>query len=107
MSNVYSKNLYRVSGQSSSDGTVNVPVEAGFVVVVKHIDVYTGDVGSPVIFFEDHATGGTWWVYQGEAITSSNAMWGGMEVFGEAGFDVRVASGGWDVSVNGYLLALP
>jgi len=107
MSVVYSRNLYRISGQTSADGTVAVPVPAGFVMVVKHVDVYSGDLGGPTIFFQEVTFGGTWWVRQGPATTGVSATWDGMEVFETDGFAVRVDSGTWDVSVNGYLLQLP
>lgn len=107
MSAVYSRNLYRISGQTSADGTVGVPVPAGFVMVVKHVDVYSGDIGGPTVFFQELTTGGTWWVAEGGSITTDNERWDGMEVFETDGFAIRVVSGTWDISVNGYLLQLP
>jgi hypothetical protein len=104
---VYSRNLYRVSGLSSGDGTINIPVPTDQVMVVTHVDVYSGSLGGPVIFFQDHTTGGAWWVRQGPAVTPDSAQWDGREVWIVDGFDVRVESGDWDVSVNGFLLDLP
>ena len=72
--------------------------------IVRDIDVYTGDVGGPVMFFEDHSTGGAWWAVQGETITKHYEGWRGRQVFDDEGFDVRVESGGWDIRVSGYLL---
>lgn len=104
MSVPYSHRLYSVSGQGSGAGAVNVPVPAGKVMVVREVDGYSGDIGGPVVFFEDHATGGTWFVRQGAALTTTSFQWEGRLVFEEGGFDVRVDSGAWDIYVSGYLL---
>jgi hypothetical protein len=107
MAAVYSRNLYRVSGQTSGDGTISVPVPTGKVMVVTHVDVYSGDLGGPTIFFQDGTTGGTWWVRQGPAADAVSAQWQGREVWTADGFEVRVDSGTWDVAVNGFMLDLP
>lgn len=107
MAAIYSQRLYSRSGQVAGDGAVQVDVPAGKVMIVREVDGYSGDVGGPVVFFEDHATGGTWLVHQGPGLSTTSFQWTGRLVFESDGFNVRVDSGTWDVYVSGYLLDAP
>ena len=104
MSLPYSHRLYSVSGLDSGAGDQVVAVPAGKVMIVREIDGYSGDIGGPTVFFEDTATGGTWFVRQGAALTTTSFQWEGRIVFEGDGFTVRVDSGAWDLYVSGYLL---
>jgi hypothetical protein len=104
MSQPYSVRLYSVSGINSGDGTIHTDVPAGKVMVVREVDGYSGTAGGPVVWFEDHATGGAWFVRQGPSISAVSFQWEGHLVFEADGFDIRVDSGDWDIFVSGYLL---
>jgi hypothetical protein len=105
---VYSTRFIQQHGLS---GSASFAVPSGYVAVVRDVDTFIGTpVGANTLYFHG-ALGQAIWFTEGTIGQSQYASWRGRQVFepGET-FDVQADVGvldAYDVTVSGYLLALP
>lgn len=97
-----------LSGNTSA-GSPIFTVPAGFIAVLRDVDVYCNGIGGEELFLEDSTYGNTFarWDILTPA-DSGSKQWQGRQVFNPGGGFVFVATvGTWDVRASGYLLTAP
>lgn len=108
MATVYSVRFYAAVGLAPGSYTVYT-VPPGYTAIVRDIDCYSSaGVSNAEIYFEGNL-GQTFFHAEVVATTQDSPQWRGRQVF-EAGDTISVNVGGasnWDVTISGYLLALP
>ena len=106
LSPVYSTRFFAVEGLL---GTQTYTPEAGFVAIVRDIDLYVAVplLGS-ISFFFIGSSGQTIDYYEAGADTTATHQWRGRQVFTDLDtFSITVNSSAADVTVSGYLLTPP
>lgn len=109
MASVYST-LF-LSGNTTGGAPVYT-VPAGFVAILRDVDVYNNSLVFAELFLEDSEFGNTIWRVDNNAFIPGSSIgssqWRGRQVFTEGnGFLFNASSGTWDVRASGYLLTLP
>lgn len=106
-SNVFSTRFLEAVGASSD---LTYPVPAGFVMVLRCIDVYANVTGDSSIYFHG-ALGQTIWTVHWPPLSASHAQWTGRQVFVAGELFVAHLSvaplDGVDLTASGYLLTAP
>lgn len=106
---VYSLRIYAAADLLASTGEVGPVVPAGFVYVVRDIDVRENLATAGAYIFVKNPVGGILWIHQVDAtVNGSVGQWRGRQVYAEGeqvGF--QVSSGDWAVTCSGYQLTLP
>lgn len=102
---VYSTSFFQLAGIS---GSVTFTVPAGFQCVVRDASAYHGSAASPANLYLEGANGQTFWHWStGFAFSGGSNQWRGHMVTPPgSGLTVRTDDP-FDVTVSGYLLALP
>ena len=102
----YSSQLYAVAGLAPAGGLSGPVVLAGFVYVLKDVQVVNRNPGGSSALEVFNAAGG-FLAYVDSTVCDHNGAWhwSGMQVFNagqRVGF--QVAAGAWDVAASGYKL---
>jgi len=102
---VYSKSFVQYEGL---DGTETVEPLAGYIDIIRDVDVYANNTGvSPIHFRLIGQSGQTIWLFQVDPDTNASGHWTGRQVM-DAGVAWSVETDApMDVSVSGYQLSLP
>lgn len=100
-----------LNGNTGSGAPVYT-VPAGFVAVLRDVDVYNNSFVLAELFLEDSETGVTIKRWDNSALIPDANLgsdeWRGRQVFTEGnGFLFNASSGVWDVRASGYLLTMP
>lgn len=107
--NVYSLRIFGHGGLSPAGGEVGPVVPAGFIWVVRCIDVVEPTGTRPASLFVFNANLGLLWSVNSPAgDVTGHYQWQGRQVYAEGekiGF--QSGSGTWSVSCSGYQLTLP
>lgn len=106
MADVYSVSLLQLAGLSAST-TFGPP--AGYLWVVREIDVYANvSTGGDVVFFAEGTDGQTWYSEEWVGPSAGSRQWTGRVVIPNPyTLTVKASGGPVDVTVCGYALALP
>lgn len=105
MANVYSTAFIFQRGLA---GNATYTVPAGFVVVVRDVDVYWGQQPVAPTGLVLGAAGQAFWSWAGAIFAANNDNWRGRHVMNAGDvLTVSVTNGNADVSVSGYRLVAP
>jgi hypothetical protein len=106
---VYSQRLYAHASQTSADGTLGPVVPAGFVYVLRDVDLFcSSGLVNDVLWIENQVGGILIQCIVTSSPFNTDFAWRGRQVYapGETvGF--QVGTGTWAVAASGYALTLP
>lgn len=106
---VYSLRIFATASLTAASGTVGPHVPAGFIYVLRDIDVVEISGSGTGVMQVQAQTLGVLWVFQrGSTLASAYGSWRGRQVYAEGeqvGF--TVGSGTWSIAASGYQLTLP
>lgn len=96
-------------GTLAEGDTLDVLATDGFRMVVTNVDCSAGaGAFTPLLGFQDLASGGTWLYLLTSGVLPTSAQWSGRQAFDPgSGFKLNAHIGGWDFRVTGWLLTLP
>lgn len=97
-----------ISGNTGAGDPVYT-VPAGFVAVLRDVDVYNNSAVVAELFLEDSQTGQAIARFDSQGPTDTGSQqWRGRQVFDAGGgFLFHATAGTWDVRACGYLLSAP
>lgn len=106
---VYSLRIFATGGLTPGAGVVGPIVPAGFVYVLRDIDMFEETAAGSTILTVRNQTGGVLiQVQAGTTISSRNWEWRGRQVYNEGEQVAFLAVvGQWSVAASGYQLTLP